>query len=179
MLLKKGRGGISYVITVALIVLLLLWLATRTFGQTDPASKDEAVIPTIQETKMSQRPVFSDYNGVKIGTPAAQVLSLLEKKPRFEDKDGYFFVFSNGESAQFVFDAARKVKIISITYSGKASNAPTYADIFGGDVPLNISQEKIYKVVNYPEAGFWVSYYSSTGDNAVTTVTVQKLLSPD
>jgi hypothetical protein len=172
MLLKEKRFGLPYAITVALIVLLLLWLAARTFGQTDTVAQTKPSSSATQELE----PVFSDYKGIRIGTTATEVLKLVDKKPTFEDKNGYFFIFNNGESAQVVLDVDRKVKIISVTYLGKDADPPAYTDVFGDNVPIKKNAEgKIYNVVNYRQAGFWVSYYGSMEKEPMTTITVQKL----
>ena len=65
---------------------------------------------------------------------------------------------------------------MSVTYSGNDSNAPTYEDLFGKDVAIKMTPDgKVYNLVNYPEAGFWVAYYKSPGENAMVTITIQKL----
>lgn len=179
MLAKGGKFGLRYIITIGLIVLLLLWLAARTFGQSDIELQKQVTnfsVQTPEESPQSE-PVFSDYKGIKIGTHEDELLTLLDIKPRFVDKDGYFFILAKGESAQFVLDANRNVKIISLTYSGKDSPAPTYEQVFGADVPVKqTAPGKVFNLVNYPDAGFWVSFFSSMGENPTTTITMQKLL---
>ena len=46
MLLKEKKMGLSYIIIVCLIVLLLLWLAARTFGQNGATSPNHVPVKT-------------------------------------------------------------------------------------------------------------------------------------
>jgi hypothetical protein len=168
----------SYVITVSLIAMLSLWIEIRTFAQTNTIAQSQIARSEVQkvEGEAASEPAFSAYRGISIGTSADEVRERIDEKPLYEDEDGYFYVFSDEESAQFVLGDDRNVKLMSITYSGKNSNAPTYEDVFGKDIPLKTNRDgNVYNLVDYPEAGFWVAYYSSTGNNPIVTITIQKL----
>lgn len=69
MYLKERSFGLRYVITVGLIVLLLLWLAARTFGQTSSASGNQPSVITIRAAEKTDtpHPVFFNHKVVKIG----------------------------------------------------------------------------------------------------------------
>ena len=176
MLLKEKRVG-NKGITVSIIIILFLGFLAVAFGQN--ADVHEAVAKSeVQELETSQvlKPAFSEYKGISIGTTEAELLERIGTKPAFESKDDYFYIFSAVESAQFVLDEERKVRVISIIYSGNDSNAPMYGDVLGSGVDIKMTKDgNVYNLVNYPDAGFWVAYYKSTGDNAMVTITIQKL----
>lgn len=173
---RKRRNGVPHIISIGIIVMFVLWLVATAFGQ-DATVQDRISRPKVQEpTSEVLKPVFSVYRGIAIGTTEAELLERIDTKPTLESKDDYFYVFSEAESAQFLLDAERKVKAMSITYSGNNSTAPTYESVFGTDVAIKLTEGgKVYNLVNYPEAGFWVAYYKSTGDSQMITVTIQKL----
>ena len=110
-------------------------------------------------------------------TTEAELVERINTKPTFDSEDDYFYVFSDAESAQFLLDDQRKVKGISITYSGYDHSAlPTYEDVFGKDaIPKVMTDGKVYDLVNYYDEGFWVGYYGSAGGTPLVIVTIQKL----
>lgn len=176
-MIRERNAGVPQIITIAIVIMFVLWLVSRVFGQVATVN-DRVAKSQIQELEASQvlTPVFTEYKGIAIGTSEAELLERIDTKPTFESIDDYFFVFSEAESAQFLLDAERKVKLISVTYSGNDSNAPTYEEVFGKNVAIKLTEDgKVYNLVNYPEAGFWVAYYKSTGDYPMVTITVQKL----
>lgn len=177
MLLREKSFTQPYIITVSVIVMLVLWFVATAIGQS-PIPQNGNAKSEIQDTEMSQvlKPVFYEYRGITIGTPEAELLERIDTKPRYESEDDYLYVFSEAQAAQFLLDVERKVKMISIKYSGNDPDAPTYEDVFGRDVAIKTTADgKVHNLVNYPEAGFWVDYYKSTGDSAVVTITIQKL----
>ena len=176
-MIRERNAGVPQIITIAIVIMLALWLIAIAFGQ-DAVVQDGIAKSQIRELETGQvlKPVFTEYKGISIGTTEAELLERIDTKPTFESKDDYFYIFSEAESAQFVLDAERSVKVISLIYSGNDSNAPTYEDVFGKNVAIKMMGDgKIYNLVNYPEAGFWIAYYKSTGDNEMVTVTIQKL----
>jgi hypothetical protein len=118
-------------------------------------------------------PVYKDYKGVSIGMSAQEVrdkLGHLRSKSKTEDD----FDFSNGESAQVYYDSEGKVRAISVTYFGKKSNAPTPQAVLGEELPAK-PNSSMYKLVRYPQAGYWVAYSRTAGDSPLVTVTIQKM----
>ncbi len=165
----------------SLILVLLFWLATAAFGQTTDTKQTAAAATTTTETQKTETPkavmmpVLQNYKEVKIGTTDDEVRDRLGKKATIDDKDGFFYQF-NDEMAQIRLDADKKVNIISITYTSDNKNAPKFEDVFGMSVKAEPGADgKIYKMVNYPEAGYWVAYFRSAGDKPTVTVTMQKL----
>ncbi len=118
-------------------------------------------------------PVYKDYRGATIGMSAKEVrdkLDHLRHKGKAEDD----FDFSNGETAQIYYDSKGNARVISVTYFGKKSDAPTPQAVLGGDVPAK-KNGSVYKLVRYPQAGYWVAYNRTAGDSPLVTVTMQKL----
>jgi hypothetical protein len=163
-----------HIATAGIIVMLALWFAALSFGQSGFV-QDATARSGIQEPETSQvmEPAFSDYRGISIGTTEAELLERINIKPVFESEDDFVYVFSDTESAQFLLDSDRRVTVMSIKYGH--ANAPSYEDVFGKNVPLRTTPDgNVYNLVSYPDAGFWVAYYRSYGTQLVTLM-VQKL----
>lgn len=176
-MLEKIRRNLETAILFKTIsgLFLLFWLIVPAFGQI--AENTQAAATQIADKK-SETPIFmpvlNDYKGLKIGASAEEVRDKLGKA-KIDDKDGFFYD-SDGEMVQIGLDADKKARVISITYSDKSKNTPTYADVFGADTPAPTKPDgSIYNLVRYPEAGYWVAYSQTAGENPTVTVTMQKL----
>lgn len=100
-------------------------------------------------------------------------------KPKIGDKAGSYYEFSKGESAQIGLDNAKKVRTIALIFSSDSPDVPTYADVFGPDVPLAAKPNgSIYKLIRYPEAGYWVAYSRSAGEKPITIITMRRINKP-
>ncbi|HEX6125261.1 MAG TPA: hypothetical protein VFZ23_07790 [Pyrinomonadaceae bacterium] len=110
---------------------------------------------------------------MKIGTSADEVRALLGKA-KIDDKDGFFYEM-DAEMVQIRLDENEKVRLISVTYANKSPNAPKYSDIFGEEPTRAKPDGSVYTLVRYPEAGYWVAYSKTSGDEPIITVTMQKL----
>jgi hypothetical protein len=124
-------------------------------------------LPTPEKT------LFSEYRGVKIGMPTGEVRTKLGKAKEESDAQDQY-IFSDSESAQFYYDAAKNVNAIMITFTGDVTKAPTAKDIFGADVAPN-DQGMIFKLERYPKAGFWISYTRTSGADAMVNIALQKM----
>ena len=120
-----------------------------------------------------ETPVFNDYRGVQIGMTADEARKKLGR-PRDKDDAKDFFVFSDNESAQIVYDTAHKVITVSVDFLSGASGVPVAKAVFGADVQAKAGGST-YKMVRYPKAGCWVSYYKAAGDSPMTSITIQKI----
>ena len=150
------------------------------FGMIVPACgqiTENAQVGAVQTAdKISEKPVVmpvsAEYKGVKIGATADQVRDLLGKA-KLEDKEGFFYD-RDDEMVQIRLDADKKVMLISTTYSGE--DAPKFADVFGMEITAPAKPDgSIYKLVEYPKAGYWVAYSRAAGEKPAVTVTIQKL----
>lgn len=173
----KDIYGVPYIAILAMIITLVLFMAINGDAQTNAVSQTDVKTTTVQEEQPAVlQPVFTEYRGIVIGMTADEVREKLNKKPKIEDKDGFYYVFSDDEALQIVLDENKKVKVISIIYSGENTNIPTYEAVFGKDVPLEQSADgRVYKLIRYPDSGFWVAYSSGAGENPTVTVTIQKM----
>lgn len=113
------------------------------------------------------------YKGIGIGMLADDVRKKLGE-PRDKSDPQDLFVFSDEESAQFLYDSGKKVTAIMITYSGKMTGAPTPKDVFGEDVPAK-SGGGVSRMVRYPKAGYWISYNKIVGDETIVSIAMQKM----
>jgi len=181
---EKKHSLTSFFVVLGILLALVLLAALTSFGQTanpdatlDTISQAEVKKDSVEETKPAVlQPVFTEYKGVTIGMPADEVRDKIDKKPKIEDKDGFYYVFSDDESMQIVLDENKKVKVISIIYSGENTDTPTYEAVFGKDVPLETSADgRVYKLIRYPDSGYWVAYSSGAGEKPTVTVTIQKM----
>lgn len=128
-----------------------------------------------QNTKQKNVPFWKDYRGVTLGMTDADVTKKLGD-PRSRDEAGIFYVFSETENAQFLFDADKKVRTISIAYGAEQAECPAYADIFGPTAKAEAKEDgSIFKMVRYEEAGFWITFNKTAGEKATIIITVQKL----
>lgn len=138
-------------------------------GNTAPiaGNKEKAISNTIA-------PLFTNYKGVTLGMSADDVRRKLDGlKEKSKEQD--FFIFSDNESAQVYYDAESKVMAVSLNYVGEGSNTPDAKAVLGEDVEAK-ADGSMYKLVRYPEAGYWVSYSRTAGSSPLVTVTMQKTL---
>lgn len=129
--------------------------------------------PVSTPTAQTVKAALKDYKGVMIGTATNEVRKILGS-PQDKGDDQDFYVFSDNESAQFFYDNDHKVKAIAITYMGNLSSALTPMQVFGIDVPPN-AEGGIFNMVRYPEAGYWISYNRTSGDNPIISIAIQKM----
>lgn len=119
-------------------------------------------------------PVFLDYRGVQIGWLADDVRKKLGN-PADKGDEQDVYKFSDNEMCQVLYDkATRKVTAISVDFSNGAPSAITPQQVFGSDIDAKPDGSK-YKLVRYPKAGYWVSYYRGSGDSPMITITMQKM----
>lgn len=122
--------------------------------------------------KKEDKPLYSEYKGVRLGMEATEVRKKLGDPADKGDVQD-FFVFSETESAQ-VFYTKGKVMAVSVNYVGDKSGAPLPKIVLGTDIEAK-PDGAMHKMVRYPEAGYWVSYNRTGGGDPMTTVTMQKI----
>ncbi|MDQ4121239.1 MAG: hypothetical protein M3209_07320 [Acidobacteriota bacterium] len=176
---KYGNIRTGFVAQMAFAALMLFWLPAAGFGQTDDAvaQNDSQTVETpATEKKSVLMPVVNNLKGITIGMTADEVKDKLGKA-KVADANGLYYVFSDEESMQITLDPDKKVQMIATIYSGEETNAPKYEDVFGAEVAVEKQPDgRIYKLVQYPDAGYWVAYnWLMVGDKPMTTVTMQKI----
>lgn len=126
-----------------------------------------------QNADKKNLPVWQSYKGIAIGMTDVQVREKLGV-PK-DEKDGFYYVFSETETAQIIFDAAKKVKTISVVFSEEHKGAPAFADVFGTSATAEPKPDgSIFKMMRYTDAGYWISYSRSAGEKPMVIVTIQK-----
>jgi hypothetical protein len=123
--------------------------------------------------KKADKPLFVEYKGVRIGMDADEVRKKLGNPTDKGDVQD-FFLFSEKESAQVYYDQGHKVKAVSVNYVGEDSGAPLPKVVLGTDIEAK-ADGAMYKLVRYPDAGYWVAYSRTGGDDPLVTVTMQKI----
>ena len=162
------------------IALLLSFTAISTFGQSDAVAQSKTAESNSQQNEEAKKtilqPAIAELRGIAIGMTAEEVKDKLGKA-KMADDAGFYYVFSDGESLRTALDADKKVRLIASIYTGNEKDTPKYEDVFGPAAAIEPQPEgKIYKLVRYPEAGYWVAYNRIiVGDEPMTTVTIQKM----
>jgi hypothetical protein len=121
--------------------------------------------------KKSDKPLYVDYKGVRIGMDAGEARKKLGNASDKSDTQD-FYVFSEQETAQVFYDKG-KVMAVSVNYLGEKL-APLPKIVLGIDIEAK-PDGGMFKLVRYPEAGYWVSYNRTGGDDPLVTVTMQKI----
>jgi len=118
-------------------------------------------------------PPFLEYRGVQLGMTADEVRKKLgDPKEKGDEQD--FYIFSETETAQVLYDKMHKVTAISADFTTVGNNVPTAKAVFGADVEAK-ADGSVYKMVRFPKAGYWLSYNRTGGTSPLTTVTLQKI----
>lgn len=150
----------TVVVSLAVILLCLVLSPAPGAGQRKPNTENET-------------PAFRDYRGIQIGMTAADARQKLGK-PRDKGDDRDDFAFGENETATIIYDATHKVVTISIDYLSGAADVPGAKTVVGAEIEAK-PDGSLYKMVRYPKAGFWVSYFKAAGDAPTTSITVQKI----
>lgn len=125
--------------------------------------------------KTKNVPNWQSYKGVAIGMTLPEVVGKLGS-PASETAEGYFYMYTQNETAQVLFDINKKVRTISVIYTSEFTNPPKFADVFGKTaVDESKPDGSVFKMVRYEEAGYWVSYNRMSGEKAMVIVVIQKL----
>jgi hypothetical protein len=119
----------------------------------------------------STMPVYADVVGIKLGMSTDEVRDKLGK-PRDKSERQDFFVFSDSKTAQIYYDDKGKVVTLSVDYFGKDVNAPSPEEVLGEAVQPK-ADGSIFQRKRYPEAGCWVAYNRTAGENPTVTIVVQ------
>ena len=130
------------------------------------AQKSKAVI---NHGAAMQQPLYAEYKGVRLGLSAEEVRAKLGT-PAIKDSDQDYYVFSENETAQIVYDASQKVVTISVDYLG-GIGAPDYKAVVGGELERT-ADGSLYRMVRYE--ALWVSYNRTAGPVVTVTLTIQK-----
>ena len=132
-------------------------------------SDDEPEAPAGEDAVVT--PVYKDYRGVTIGMTADEARRKLGNK-KADGKTQDFFQIEDDEMATVYYNKDGKVRAISITYIGK--NAPAADAVVGATVAPD-ANGRVYKLIRYPGAGYWVAYSRTSGDSPTVSITMQRM----
>lgn len=155
-----------FVLLPSLFVFLIF--ASANLGSAQVAYAQKAIAE-----KKADKPLYIEYKGVSLGMEASDVRKKLGNPTDKSDVQD-FYVFSDTETAQ-VFYTKGKVMAVAVNYVGDKSGAPLPKIVLGTDIEAK-PDGAMHKIVRYPEAGYWVSYNRTGGDDPLITVTMQKIL---
>ena len=138
-----------------------------------PANQPKPAAPAAAAKKAISVPAMAEFRKAGIGTTADD-LKKAWGRPELEDKTGFIFQFNDKEMAQVAIDAGGKVDTIAVTFQDGAG-APKAEDVFGpGEKIERKADGGVFHMVRYPEAGYWVSYFSQ-GEGKTVIITYKKI----
>ena len=181
-LLRAARGRASAPASVAASLLALASFAHAQEPAQTPQPTAEAARADATNNKATKTtapadavrpaaPLYSEYRGVKVGMTAAEVRSKLGKAEEQSDAMD-FYVFSERERARVYYTDGKATAIIA-TYIGLDADAPAPKAVLGEDVEAK-ADGSMYKMMTYPQAGYWVAYSRTAGDQPMTIITMRK-----
>ena len=139
------------------------------FAANVPAQKTRAVAAN---TSVAQQPLYTDFRGVKLGMTAEEVRQQLGN-PVLKDVEMDYFVLSDTISAQVVYDAMHKARMVSVDFA-KGASAPDARAVVGPEL-ITKADGSAYAMIRYASLGFWVSYNRTAEPTVIVTVTIQKI----
>ena len=169
-MIEIRKPQFSFFFSIVMAVSLVLGASTRIQAG---AFTSNISTPSGQEKVAGTEPAFKDYKGVRIGMSADEVAEKLGE-PAVKDENEGVFLISDVEMVQVLYDKAGGVSALSITYSAEHTNPPTPQAILGEDVNAD-ADGRIYKLIRYPESGYWVAYSRTAGATPVVSVTMNKM----
>ena len=128
----------------------------------------------VSHAQKGDDPLFSEFKGVRIGTPTDEARKKLgNPKEKGDEQD--FYLFNDNQVVQVYYDkGTKKVTAISIDFMNGANQIPAPKDVIGSEIDSKPDGSG-YKSVRYPKAGYWVSYSRTAGKEPTITITMQKI----
>ena len=137
----------------------------------EAARADAVAGKTVASAAAPAAPLYGEYRGVKLGMTADEVRAKLGKAEEKSDAMD-FYVFSNTERARVYYQNGKASAIIA-TYIGRDAQAPAPAAVLGEEIEAK-PDGSMYKMTMYPQAGYWVAYSRTAGDQPMVIITMQK-----
>lgn len=153
---------VTLAILIGMLVAIVIAKAQNSRSQSGTAFNNPA----------TTQPLYSEYKGVRIGMTANEVQAKLGKAGMRVDEQE-FYVISDQETVQIVYDKANAVEGISVDFLGGVG-APDYRAVVGPDITVK-PDGSLYKMVRYEKLGFWVSYNRTANAVVTVTITIQKI----
>ena len=157
------RHSLWLLILFAVSVLLVISAATALGQKSRTASAADAA---------TQQPLYTHYKGVRLGMSPQEVRAKLGS-PGMKDGEMDYYVFSDSEAAQVVYDAESKVRLISVDYQD-GTGAPAPMAVVGAELEQR-RDGSLYRIVHYNQQRFWVSYSRTSVPPFMVTITIQRM----
>jgi hypothetical protein len=146
---------------------------TRTSASTAARPTPVVAAPAAKAEPADDAPVIQEFKGVRIGMTADEARKRLGSPTDKGDTQDFYLV-SEKESVQVMYDAAHKVSALALIYMNAGDHAPTPKAVMGMDIEAK-PDGSLYKLVRYPKAGYWISYSRTAGDAPIVSITMQKI----
>jgi hypothetical protein len=146
---------------------------TRASAATAARPAPVAAAPAAKADPADEAPAFQEFKGVRIGMTADEARQKLGSPTDKGDTQDFYLV-SEKESMQVMYDGAKKVSALALIYMNAGASVPTPKAVLGSDIEAK-PDGSLYKLVRYPKAGYWVSYSRTAGDAPIVSVTMQKI----
>lgn len=160
------------------ILILCIVLASGmifAFAYTPDVRGVKSGLPAATPTPEPAESQFRSYRGVSIGMTADEARAKLGT-PKEKSAAGDYYVFSETESAQLIFEKDQTIRSITVNFTGDLRSAMSPKDVFGTDIKKD-ADGSISKMISFPKDGYWVSFVRTPGKDAMVVITIQKLAS--
>jgi hypothetical protein len=137
------------------------------------AAQNTANPSAVKPGTAGEQPPFQEYKGVRIGMSVEEARKKLGAPTDKGDTQDFYLV-SDKESVQVMYDSAKKVSAIALNYMSAGGKAPSPKAVIGDDIEAR-PDGSLYKLVRYPKAGYWVSYSRTAGNSPIVSVMMQKM----
>ena len=132
-----------------------------------------ALAAALPQLANAQDTAFNAHRGISIGVTQTTVREKLGKvKEEFSDEDD--FNISETESMRVFYSPEKKVKAMVITFTGKFETAPAPNAVVGEKIDPK-PDGGLFKMVQMPKKGYWVSYLKTAGDTPTVMITMQEM----
>lgn len=159
--------------TIVLFTLSILLASLFLSSTSISTATARSVSPAPAATPLG-KPPYSSYKGVTLGMATDEARTKLGSPKEKSDLQDYFEV-SQSESVQVYYHpVSHTVTAVMVTYTGNLDGVPTPRDIFGEDAQAQ-PDGGIFKKVDYPKAGFWITYNKTGGDDPMIIIALNKM----
>ena len=169
---------------VAILLLALASVAAAQETQPQPATPPAATTTTSKTEAQvaagltrepaapkAAEPLYREYRGVTLGMSADEVRAKLGG-PQEKSDEMDFFVFNDRERARVYYKDGKASAVIA-TYIGRDAGAPAPAAVLGAEIEAK-PDGSMYQMTPYPQAGYWVAYSRTSGEQPMVIITMQK-----
>lgn len=158
-------------LVAACLLCLMAFAAPAQTNANNTARNADA--PAAKAEPGDEQPPFQEYRGVRIGMTAEEARKKLGAPTDKSDAQD-FYLISDKESVQLIYDGAKKVSAIALNYMNAGDKAPSPKAVLGEEIEAR-PDGSLYKLVRYPKAGYWLSYSRTAGASAMVSVMLQKM----